>query len=182
MATDRINQLAADSSVEFRQMTGARLPFEDGKFDLVISNHVIEHVGDSDDQMRHLQELARVVKRDGTIYLATPNRWAVFEPHFRLPFLSWLPPSARSPYVRLAHRGTEYDCTPLTRPQLGHLFHRAGLLGKDATHLALRYYGELEMAGIPGRMISILPNCVTRMIARVWCIPSLIFLLTPRQT
>lgn len=47
------------------------LPFENEFFDVVISNHVIEHVSDHG---RHLGEIRRVLKPGGVVYMATPNR------------------------------------------------------------------------------------------------------------
>ncbi|MEX2178823.1 MAG: class I SAM-dependent methyltransferase [Gemmatimonadaceae bacterium] len=55
----------------FDRVTSERLPFGDGFFDVVISNHVIEHVVD---QPLHLSEMRRVLRADGCVYLATPNR------------------------------------------------------------------------------------------------------------
>jgi SAM-dependent methyltransferase len=46
------------------------MPFADETFDLVICNHVIEHVPAWE---RLAQELQRVVRRGGLVYLATPN-------------------------------------------------------------------------------------------------------------
>lgn len=56
---------------EFRQVSDERLPFPDAMFDLVVSNHVIEHVSD---QELHLAEIRRVLKPGGCVYLATPNK------------------------------------------------------------------------------------------------------------
>lgn len=64
------------------------LPFADRFFDVVVSNHVLEHVGPRPEQLAHFREIARVLKDDGVAYLATPNRWALLEPHFHLPLLS----------------------------------------------------------------------------------------------
>ncbi len=51
---------------------GARLPFDDDCFDLVLSFDVIEHIPDTD---RHLEEVRRVLKSDGHYLLQTPNKW-----------------------------------------------------------------------------------------------------------
>lgn len=56
---------------DFRLVTSERLPYDDDFFDIVISHHVIEHVRD---QHLHLDEIRRVAKPDGIVYLATPNR------------------------------------------------------------------------------------------------------------
>lgn len=55
----------------FTQVADERLPYPDAMFDFVVSNHVIEHVGD---QRLHLAEIRRVLKPDGCCYIATPNR------------------------------------------------------------------------------------------------------------
>lgn len=69
-------------------LSAEALPFKDRYFDVVISNHVVEHLKD---QRLHTSELLRVVKDSGCIYLATPNRHWPYEVHYRLPFLHYLP-------------------------------------------------------------------------------------------
>ena len=70
------------------------LPFEDGAFDVVFSNAVIEHVGGRDEQRRFVDECLRVARR---AFVTTPNRWFPVEVHTRLPLVHWLP-------QRAAHR------------------------------------------------------------------------------
>jgi len=41
-------------------------------------------------------------------FFSGPNRWAVMERHYGLPFLSWLPRRWADRYVRLAGRAREY--------------------------------------------------------------------------
>jgi SAM-dependent methyltransferase len=69
-------------------LSGVELPFSDGTFDLIISNHVIEHVSSPD---KHLSEISRVLRDDGLCYLATPSRWWPWEVHYHLPLLHYLP-------------------------------------------------------------------------------------------
>ncbi|MEP2988392.1 MAG: class I SAM-dependent methyltransferase [Parasphingorhabdus sp.] len=56
---------------EFYLVEDETLPFADNEFDVVVSNHVIEHVSD---QELHLKEIRRVLKSDGCAYFATPNK------------------------------------------------------------------------------------------------------------
>jgi hypothetical protein len=67
---------------------GRALPFSDGAFDVVFSNSVIEHVGDSAAQRRFASEIARVGR---AYWVQTPNRWFPVEQHLLTPFVHWLP-------------------------------------------------------------------------------------------
>jgi SAM-dependent methyltransferase len=48
----------------------ARLPFRSGAFDLVISNHSLEHFADLEETLR---EIGRVTRPDGALYAAVPD-------------------------------------------------------------------------------------------------------------
>lgn len=47
-----------------------KFPFENSKFDLVVAGEIIEHVFDT---RKFLNEINRVLKRNGTLILTTPN-------------------------------------------------------------------------------------------------------------
>jgi len=126
VSVDVVDERKIFDGYRFVQLSGVELPFEDGSFDVVISNHVIEHVGAMESQLWHLREILRVLRRDGVGYLAVPNRWMLIEPHYKLAFLSWLPSSLRSAYLHLMRKGDFYDCEPLTVGQLERLFDTVG--------------------------------------------------------
>ena len=60
----------ANGNVIFAQTDAHHLPFVDGAFDLVISCETIEHLVDPP---QALKEMARVCKKEGHLYLTTPN-------------------------------------------------------------------------------------------------------------
>ena len=128
----------------FQQVEGVDLPFEEASFDVVISNHVIEHVGDAQAQARHLSEIRRVMKPDGVCYLAVPNRWMLTEPHYRLKFLSWWPHGWRTPYLKLMGKGDFYDCEPLEMRQLERMLDAADFRHRNLCIDALRQTFEIE--------------------------------------
>jgi len=139
----RDNRVVRDG-YEYRQVEGVDLPFDTASFDVVISNHVMEHVGATDAQRRHVAELHRVLRPDGIAYLAVPNRWMLVEAHYHLAFLSWLPEAWRTPYLRWSGQGAEYDCRPLTERQARRLLEQAGFAACQQTGRAVRQAYQLE--------------------------------------
>jgi SAM-dependent methyltransferase len=176
-AVDVNDQRRTNEGYEFVQVDGTTLPFEDGAFDVVLSNHVIEHVGGPADQLHHLSEIHRVLQRDGACYLAVPNRWGLVEPHFRLPFLSWIPRRLADPYVRATRRGTHYDCLLPTRGRAERLFTEAGFEHEEVTIAAMRVYRELEQLSLPVRVLCAAPAPFLKLLLPAN--PTMIWLLRP---
>lgn len=143
-AVDVVDSRLVHAGYHFALVADTALPFADDSFDVVLSNHVIEHVGDENQQRRHLAELRRVLRPDGVGYLAVPNRWMLTEPHYKLAFLSWLPRSWRSPYLRMAGRGDYYDCEPLQMGQLERFLADSGFVHVNRGVAALRATFEIE--------------------------------------
>ena len=163
----------------FRTVAGTQLPFDDASFDVVLSNHVIEHVGDEAAQRAHLREMRRVLRDDGAAYIAVPNRWMLVEPHFKLPFLSWLPMRLSHAYVRLAGKGTHYDCRPLACPPLEAMLADSGFAWRQRTGDALRLTFELERpdSTLYRRGLRHVPDAMYAAMRRVF--PTLIYTLSP---
>ncbi len=128
----------------FQQVTSPRLPFEDKSFDVVLSNHVIEHVGDLPEQRLHVAEIHRVLRDDGLLYLATATRWLVMEPHYRLPFLSWFPRPVAGLYLRATRKCEDYDCYLPSHRRLRQTLAEAGFRWKEPVFEAMRLMAEIE--------------------------------------
>jgi ubiquinone/menaquinone biosynthesis C-methylase UbiE len=159
---------------QFQLVKGTCLPFENESFDMVLTNHVIEHVGDTEAQAHHLAEVRRVMKPDGIGYLAVPNRWMLVEPHFKLAFLSWLPHAWRTPYLRAMGKGEIYDCEPLQLKSLERMLDKAGFRHCNICIRALRVTLEIEKPdSILARLIRVIPDACISPFKRI--IPTLIY-------
>lgn len=95
------------------------LPFEDGSFDVVFSNAVIEHVGDSERQRRFVSEALRVGRR---AFITTPNRRFPIEVHTRLPLVHWLPDRVSHAVYRGLGKGFATEVRLLSRRSFESLF------------------------------------------------------------
>jgi SAM-dependent methyltransferase len=67
--------------------SGERWPYEDGFFDYIFSNHVLEHVMD---HTHVFSEMARVLARDGRSAHLFPLEHYWIEGHLHLPFVHWI--------------------------------------------------------------------------------------------
>ncbi|MGQ0675169.1 MAG: methyltransferase domain-containing protein [Rhodospirillales bacterium] len=80
--------------------------WSDGAFDLVVSNSVIEHVGQWSEIARAAGEMKRLAAHG---WVQTPAFGFPVEPHFALPFVHWLPAPLRAAIVpHLPHQGYEH--------------------------------------------------------------------------
>lgn len=176
MAVDVADQRQITGGYDFELVESSRLPFPDATFDVVVSNHVFEHVGDLEQQADHLREIRRVLREDGFVYFAVPNRWTVVEPHFRLVFLSWVPSQVRSAYLRLFRRGAFYDCNPPSHRRLIGLFKEARLRHEQFTFKAMRIMAALEDPSPWTRRLLVAPVFLQALLYPV--IPTMVFILT----
>lgn len=96
----------AGDDCAFVVASGMQLPFNDGSFDVIVCNHVYEHVPDAS---RLMAEIGRVLRPGGVCYFAGGHRLQLIEPHHRLPFLSWLPRPLADAWLRAIGRGPRYE-------------------------------------------------------------------------
>lgn len=173
-AVDVVDSRLVTEGFRYQQVQGTQLPFEDASFDVVLTNHVIEHVGDANAQHYHLAEIHRVLKRDGVGYLAVPNRWMLTEPHYKLKFLSWWPRAWRTPYLRLMRKGTFYDCEPLQMRQLERMLGAAGFAYRNLCIEAWRETLEIEQPESPHTyLLRLVPDALLMPLRR--SVPTLIY-------
>lgn len=97
-------------SIKVEKGRARKLNFKDSQFDCVILQDVIEHLNKPEVAVK---EIARVLKKGGSVYLSTPNRWSplnfISDPHWNLPIVSVLPRKLVGLFiVKLIRREKEY--------------------------------------------------------------------------
>jgi len=89
------------------------LPFDDGTFDVVLLNEVLEHVPS---ETKSLREIHRVLKKEGRLIVFSPNRLYPFETHgvqmkrsskmlpIYVPFIPYIPLSIGNKFINYVAR------------------------------------------------------------------------------
>jgi 2-polyprenyl-3-methyl-5-hydroxy-6-metoxy-1,4-benzoquinol methylase len=95
-SSPRVQYLIADSMA---------LPFRDNAIEVIICNHIYEHVPNANQMMR---EIYRALKENGFCYFSAGNKHMIIEGHYHLPFLSWIPKPLAHLYLKLAGKGNFY--------------------------------------------------------------------------
>jgi 2-polyprenyl-3-methyl-5-hydroxy-6-metoxy-1,4-benzoquinol methylase len=147
--------LGTQPRVTFIQLTSDNFPCESESFDVVITNHVIEHVPHQD---AHLREIWRVLKATGVCYFATPNWNFPVEPHHKLPMIHYLP---RPVFHKILHLLGVYkdDLRLLAYDEMTKLIRSSGFQMTEYTPKILsqprRYHsGMTLLQGVPIRILS----------------------------
>lgn len=158
--------------IDFICAGGEDIPTPPQSFDIVIFNHIYEHVEDADAVMR---DIRRVLRPDGVVYLGLGNRLGIIEPHYKLPFLSWLPKQAADRYVRATGKASTYYETFRTRSNLRAMCE--GLNVWDYTYSVLTQSRKFAADDMVPRRLSSAPVWFWRSLAPI--IPTFIWVGTP---
>ncbi len=105
-------------NLHFKIGSALKLGFNNNTFDVVICSHVYEHVANPE---RLFNEIYRVLKPNGVCYFAALNALWPIEPHYNLPFLSWLPKNLGNFYVKILGKAKKYYENPMFYWQLKNL-------------------------------------------------------------
>lgn len=119
---------------------GKSLPFKEKEFDIGVSWATLEHTGGFRNQEEFINELLRVSKK---VFITTPYRGCIYEPHTGFFFLHWLPLKLFRKVCKATRRdfwATKNNLNPL--------------LARDVKRMRLREDVEVHIY----RMFKILPS------------------------
>lgn len=161
--------------VAFCCASGDRMPLPDGALDVIVFNHIYEHVVDPD---AVVAEIRRVLRPSGVAYLGLGNKHQLVETHYRLPFLSWLPRPLADRYVRGFGRADSYYESFRTRAGLRRMVAGFGSVW-DYTLPVIRERAQFHSADEVAGPLARLPAPVLR--AALPIVPTYIWLASPGE-
>jgi SAM-dependent methyltransferase len=177
VSVDVIDQRTVHDGFRFVQLCGEELPFVDKSFDVIVSNHVIEHVRNAD---QHLSEIKRVLKDDGLAYLATPNRFWPWEVHNKIPLLHYLPSKTFNALLKRFGMHHE-DIFPLTWWGLHRKAQRSfsvDIVSARICKWPVRYH--MQCPPVVARILSLIPLRFYRMCTFIH--PTLVMVLRKKKS
>jgi SAM-dependent methyltransferase len=160
--------------VRFLCADGGAMPLADGSVDLVVFNQVYEHVVDADAVMA---EIRRVLSPHGVVFFGLGNKYQVMEPHYRLPFLSWVPPRMADAYVAAFGRADDYY--ERFRSRRGLLRMCRGLSIWDYTYAVLGDATAFDATDVVPRRLSRAPSVFWRSLQPI--MPTFVWVGTPGE-
>lgn len=89
----------AGFDIDYRLGSAVELPWPDESMDVAVALELLEHV---EDWEAVVQEMMRVVRPGGVIFLSTTNALCPRQSEYTLPLYSWYPAPLKRRYVRLA--------------------------------------------------------------------------------
>jgi 2-polyprenyl-6-hydroxyphenyl methylase/3-demethylubiquinone-9 3-methyltransferase len=141
---------AAGLAIRFSHGSAERLPFADGSFDVVLSEELLEHVGD---WRACLDESCRVLRSGGLLVLTTTNVISPRQHEFALPLYSWWPPPLKRRAEHLA-RTTRPALARYTSWPAIHWFSPFGL-ARELRRRGLAPLDRVDVMDLDGRPLPV---------------------------
>ena len=82
------------------------------KYDLIVALTIFEHLSN---QKKAFNRMFSHLNDGGLIYITAPNKYWIFESHYGLPFLSWLPLPLANRYLKLFRGIDSYEDSSYSR-------------------------------------------------------------------
>jgi len=97
---EKTKQRAKDEDVSILVTLGKaeQMPYDDNKFSFVNASEVTEHV---DRPIEMCKEIYRVLKPGAKAYISFHNRFGIYDYHYHMYFINWLPRFLTEPVLKL---------------------------------------------------------------------------------
>ncbi len=114
-ANEKMKEYGVQNVKTVLQTDEEELPFGDNEFDCVVLWQVLEHVLMKREKQSLLNEVSRITKDGGLVFIETPNQLFPIDYHDNnLPLVHWLLPNALRRALTRAVRGRDYPPSQYT--------------------------------------------------------------------
>ncbi|MFH1827154.1 MAG: class I SAM-dependent methyltransferase [bacterium] len=105
-AIKKAKELNTLRNVKFLKSEENKLPFPNKSFDVAVFNQIYEH---AEEPQKIVEEIDRVLKKGGVCFMGARNKYGIFDGHYNLPFIAWLPRKIADFYVKKFKNKDYYD-------------------------------------------------------------------------
>lgn len=99
------NENYQSQNLKFLNCSYDEMRLSNKKFNVITLTHIYEHVDDPVDLFEKIYEL---LSPGGVCYFVAGNRFKIIEPHFNLPFLSYLPKNIAKIYLKMLFKNGDF--------------------------------------------------------------------------
>ncbi len=93
-------------NINLVQGEAENLPFKNNYFDFINCNEITEHINNP---KKLLAECCRVLKNNGQMYVSFHNRFGIYDFHYHLWFINWLPRKLADKIIRIIGKEKHYS-------------------------------------------------------------------------
>lgn len=117
-AVAKARTLNKRKNLSFYVSSENKIPFKDKSFDVVIFNQIYEH---AQNPTKVIKEIQRILKNRGVCFFGARNKLGIFDGHYSLPFIAWLPRFIADWYVKKKTGKKSYDVKLYSQAELKRL-------------------------------------------------------------
>lgn len=105
-ALQKAKQMNKKKNIKFELSKQKMIPLENSQVDIIVFNQVYEHVEGPD---YLVDEMYRVLKPTGAIFFGARNKYSLWDGHYPIPLIAWLPRILANLLVKIFIKKDEYD-------------------------------------------------------------------------
>lgn len=106
LAVEKAKKTNRKNNIRFMVSKENQIPMISNSIDVVIFNQIYEHV---ENPKIVMDEIRRVLKKGGVCFFGARNKLGIFDGHYKLPFISWLPSVIADVYIQKTTLKKKYD-------------------------------------------------------------------------
>lgn len=118
IALEKAKKLNKKRNIKFLLSKENKIPMGDKCIDVIVCNQVYEHV---ENPKLLMKEVDRVLRPGGIVFFGARNKFSIFDGHYKIPFIAWLPRFLANYLVKIFTGKDRYDINLYSLMKLNNL-------------------------------------------------------------